>query len=167
MNDVREVHERVVGVLPAHVPVAERRDVQVGRDLFHGDAAVDAACGPAGLRVARGAVGCIRVPGAAEEGGEPSQAASLAAAAALDERLRLGPALGSCDDLFGGGCGRSRGAIAGGREQTGVSGGGIEMRRGVETHCIDVARPVSNVVWSGGYHQRDLDSKSQEDPRHP
>lgn len=56
VNDMTEVHELVVGVLEAHVSVAQRRDVQVGRDLFDAHAAVYPARGSVGLLVGRWAV---------------------------------------------------------------------------------------------------------------
>ena len=95
MHDVTEVHEVVVGMLEAHVPVPQRRDVQVGRHLLDAHAAVDATCRSVGDLVVRGAVSCLPLLGGTE-GEQPLDAVQAS------PLIRGAPARGG-DDVGRGG----------------------------------------------------------------
>lgn len=101
MDDMTQVHELMVGMLKAHVPMSQRRDVQVGRHLLDAHAAVYAAGRAVGAFVGGGAV--CRLPFLRWTEGEQTLDA------VQPSPLIWGPPAGGGDDIRGGGGVRGEG----------------------------------------------------------
>lgn len=139
----------MIRVFPTHVPVSERRHVQVRRDLLDADGAVQAACGTGGrpfggeFRSCRAEGGLFVGFAAGEEGAEAGWLGVPGG----------GGAAGVGDDLLdgGGGCGEGSVKRESACRERGLREGRTAMKRCVRCRMSSGQRmSFCMYVWEGG-----------------